>query len=188
MASGLEVRFVSKNKKKLAEAQSILGSVGVKVIAAEVEIAEIQTANTETLIKDKLLKAYKRIGRPLFVEHTGLYLARLNELPGGLTQIFWDALEAEKFSDLFGSEPNNEAIARTYIAYSDGKRIRTFSGEIKGKIVAKPRGSLDFQWDPVFQPDGCDQTFAEMGESKNEISMRRLALDKFAAFLKEDAR
>jgi len=40
-----------------------------------------------------------------------------------------------------------------------------------------------FQWDCVFVPNGHIQTFAEMGEAKDEISMRRKALDQFAAYL-----
>jgi XTP/dITP diphosphohydrolase len=45
-------------------------------------------------------------------------------------------------------------------------------------------GSKDFQWDCVFVPNGYSETFAQMGDRKNEISMRRKALDAFAAFLK----
>ena len=50
--------------------------------------------------------------------------------------------------------------------------------------MSPPRVDHGFQWDCVFQPDGYTETFAEMGTAKkNEISMRRKALDKFAAFL-----
>ena len=180
----MEIRFVSRNEGKLAEAQTILNAVGIQVVPSRLEIEELQTTDTAKLVKDKLIKAYRQIGRPLFVEHTGLYLQRLGGLPGGLTQIFWDTLKADRFSELFGTEPDNQAIAKTSIAHCDGRKVNVFCGEISGKIVAFPRGSVEFQWDCVFQPDGYDLTFAEMGEKKNEISMRRKALDALAAHLK----
>ncbi|TPG05057.1 non-canonical purine NTP pyrophosphatase [Rhodanobacter glycinis] len=61
-----------------------------------------------------------------------------------------------------------------------------FIGEISGTIPAVPAGPPNFQWDCVFVPDGYTQTLAELGERKNDISMRRLALNEFAKFLKEN--
>ncbi len=179
-----EIRFVSSNPHKIAEAEQILGAQNIKVVASEIKIEEIQTNDTASLVHDKVLKAFSKIGRPLFVEHTGLYLEHLNGLPGGLTQIFWDSLQADKFAELFGKlAPNHNVIARTTIAYCDGQKIYDFHGEIEGEIVPDPRGKRDFQWDCVFQPKGEKLTFAEMGDKKNEISMRRIALDNFAAHL-----
>jgi XTP/dITP diphosphohydrolase len=180
------VRFVSRNEHKLREATSILSIVGVKVIPLQVTVEELQTDNPERLVRDKTLKAFAKVGRPLFVEHTGLYLRHLNGLPGGLTQIFWDKLEAERFAELFGRTFDTRVVARTLVGYTDAKRFFTFEGEISGRIADKPRGPGDFQWDCVFIPDGFDKTFAEMGETKNEISMRRIALDQFAKFLPVD--
>ena|ERR1700722_2082850 len=179
-----EIRFVSSNPHKIAEAKQILEPQNIEVVASEIKIEEIQTTDTLNLVHDKVLKAFSKIGRPLFVEHTGLYLEHLNGLPGGLTQIFWDSLKADKFAELFGKlAPNHNVIARTAIAYCDGQKIHDFKGEIEGEIVPAPRGNRDFQWDCVFQPKGQELTFAEMGEKKNEISMRRMALDNFASHL-----
>ena len=55
---------------------------------------------------------------------------------------------------------------------------------MSGTLAPEPRGDPS-QWDCVFIPEGSDRTFAEMGERKNEVSMRRKALDQFAAFLSE---
>jgi XTP/dITP diphosphohydrolase len=132
------------------------------------------------------LRAFSKIGRELFVEHTGLKLKALNGLPGGLTQVFWDSLKADKTSELFGSDEENTVEAVTDLCYIDGKQFHEFRGVISGRISKQPRGSRDFQWDCVFIPDKQDQTFAEMGsEEKNKISMRRKALDAFAEFLRQ---
>jgi non-canonical purine NTP pyrophosphatase (RdgB/HAM1 family) len=176
MSRKLDVRFVTSNKHKLAEAAKILSAHGINVIKASLKIEELQTKDTKSLIRDKVVKAFEEIGRPLFVEHTGLCLKQLNGMPGGLTQVFWDTLEADRFAELYGKAATDpSATAETFIAYCDGRRIFDFYGKIDGGIVPEPRGSRDFQWDCVFQPNGSKETFAEMGDKKNEISMRRIA-------------
>ena len=180
----LEIRFLTGNKFKIEEASLILKEAGVSVIPVNAKVEEIQTEETHSLVKDKALKAFEKIGRPLFVEHTGLYIDYLNGLPGGLTQIFWDKLQADKFTQLFGKEGENTLIAKTVIGFVDGKKFHIFEGSLKGYVPELPKGNREFQWDCVFVPEGENETFAEMGKKKNEISMRRKALDKFAAFLK----
>jgi XTP/dITP diphosphohydrolase len=183
--SNTKVRFVSQNKHKLQEAETILSTAGVTVAPLSIKIEELQTEDTERLVRDKTLRAFQKVGRPLFVEHTGLYLNHLDGLPGGLTQVFWDTLKADRFAELYGNTADPGAIATTVIGYTDAKQFYQFEGKIEGRIAAAPAGARDFQWDCVFVPDGQDQSFAEMGDKKNELSMRRLALDSFASFLKK---
>lgn len=181
----IKIRFLSGNQYKIREAQIILDGSGVEVIPVKFKLEELQTEDTLKLVKDKAIKAFQKIGRSLFVEHTGLYLNYMNGLPGGLTQIFWDNLQADKFSKLFGNSPDCSVLAKTIIGYVDGKQFYSFEGEIPGNISPEPRGNRDFQWDCVFIPNKYEQTFAEMGEKKNEISMRKIALDRFASFVKQ---
>src|SRR6266540_6977239 len=156
----MKIRFISRNPYKIKEAKELLGGSDIEIIPFEEPLNELQTENMEELVYDKALKAFAKIGRPLIVEHTSLLIEQINNLPGGLTQIFWDRLQADKFCELFA---NSKVKAKTIIAYCDGKRIDYFDGEISGIISQKPRGSRDFQWDCVFVPDGHEETFAEMG-------------------------
>lgn len=100
-----------------------------------------------------------------------------------MTQIFWDSFKADKFAELIGSLPDTTVLAKTIIGYCDGKQIYYFEGEVSGNIVNTPKGSRDFQWDCVFLPSGESQTFAEMGSAKNDISMRKQALENLKKFL-----
>ena len=179
----MDIRFVTKNKHKANEVEIILGDMGISIVHAPLEIHEIQTENIQDIVRDKVLKAFNIIGRPLFIEHTGLYIDSLQGFPGGLTQVFWDKLKADKFSELLGNLENTAVTAKTVIAFCDAKKIHIFEGSIEGNIAPKPRGDRAFQWDCVFIPMGYDQTFAEMIELKNEISMRKVAFDKFKEFL-----
>jgi XTP/dITP diphosphohydrolase len=179
----LNIRFLSRNPHKVDEVQRILAPAKVGIVAVSKKIEELQTEDVEALVRDKLIKAFEAIGRPLFVEHTGLYLSGLNGLPAGLTQIFWDRLEAERFANLVAALGDSKITAKTVVGYCDGRRMHLFEGAIEGTVPLAPAGPKTFQWDCVFVPDGSTQTFAEMGTAKDAISMRRKALDKFAAHL-----
>lgn len=184
----MRVRFLSGNTHKINEAAAILAAVGVEVVPLRIKLAELQTPDTELIVKDKAAKAFHQVGHPLFVEQTGLFIDRLNGFPGGLTQVFWDTLKADLVSELFGLGEKTGVTARTIVGYCDGRTIALFHGEIGGRIAPKPLGNREFQWDCVFIPDGETLTFAEMGDRKNAISMRRRALDKLAQHLKETGR
>lgn len=179
----MKIRFMSGNQNKIQEVHRILAPVGVEIVPVSRKIEELQTQDVDALVRDKLIKAFHEIGRPLFVEHTGLYLRGLNDLPAGLTQIFWDRLEAERFTDLVAALGDDKVTAKTVLGYCDGHKMHLFEGAIEGTVPRIAAGPKDFQWDCVFVPDGHTKTFAEMGADKDNISMRRLALDKFAAHL-----
>ena len=165
------------------------------------DIKEIQSKDMKEIVLNKAMKAYKSLQRPLIVEHTGLMIEDFGGLPGGLTQVFWSSFSppatsnktddnmatCKKFCEHFGGK---KVTAVSWVAFCDGKEIKTYKGETEGTIPATPMGESPFQWDPVFVPKNCDQSFAQMTEDeqdgenkKNQISMRRKALDKFATDL-----
>jgi XTP/dITP diphosphohydrolase len=181
------IRFLSGNPLKIKEVDDILTKIDIEVVPVDHKINEIQTIDVPALVHDKCIKAFQKVSRPIFVEHTSLHLSHLNGFPGGLTQVFWDTLQADNVAEIFGKTPNPAVKATTRIAYCDGKKVHQFEGEILGKVAPEPRGNRDFQWDCIFIPDGETQTFAEMGEKKNDISMRRKALEKFSSYLAGEA-
>ena len=179
----MTIYFISSNQHKIKEVQEILSSSAIEVIGHSLKINEIQSESMHDIVIDKALQAYSSLQRPLIVEQTGLHIDDFGNLPGGLTQVFWDSLQADKFCQYFSDK--GKTCAETVVAYCDGKKVHTFSGKIDGCIVSSPRGNRAFQWDCVFQPAGYNQTFAELGEEKNKISMRRKALEQLQKFLEE---
>ena len=179
----MRIRFLSGNPHKIREATAIMEPIGVTVVPLQIKLEELQTPDTDAIVRDKVAKAFHLIGHPLFVEQTGLFIDRLNGFPGGLTQVFWDTLEADRVSELFGQGPDTGVTAKTVIGYCDGRSVHCFRGEVRGRIAPEPRGDRAFQWDCVFIPDGFTETYAEMGDAKNTISMRRIALDVLATHL-----
>ncbi|OJH08093.1 MAG: nucleoside-triphosphatase [Alcanivorax borkumensis] len=179
----MEINFVTKNPHKAQEVKAILGDIGVSIVHAPLKIHEIQAEDINHIVRDKVLKAFNQVGRPVFIEHTGLYIDSLQGFPGGLTQVFWDKLQAEKFTELFGRLENTSVTAKTVIAFCDARKVHIFEGSVKGNIAPEPRGNKDFQWDCVFIPENFEETFSEMGDKKNDISMRKMAFDNFREFL-----
>ncbi len=182
----MDIYFLSANKFKINEVQTILSSPNITIHSVATKINEIQSNDMTEIALDKARKAFQQIGRPILIEQTGLLIKDFGNLPGGLTQIFWDSLEADKFSDIFSKIGSAEVTAKTVLAFCDGKQIHTFEGEVDGLIVCPPRGNKDFQWDCVFEPLGYDKTFAELGTKKNDISMRKIALEKLRAYLEDN--
>jgi len=181
----MEVRFVSKSPDKITEAKKVLENTVIRIIPYEDEIQELQTTDLDKLVKDKVLKAFSKLGRPLIVEHTALYIEELKEFPGGLTQLFWDSVGEQKLLSMMTAIGATKLTAKSLIGYCDGKKIHVFESEIRGTISPEPRGTKGFGWDQIFIPEGYTQTFAELGAKKHEISMRRHAFDQLAAFMKE---
>ena len=83
---------------------------------------------------------------------------------------------------------DKSAYAQCIFAYCENKDAepKLFIGRCEGTIV-EPRGENMFGWDPIFQPKGYQETFAEMDlEEKNKISHRGRALEQVKVFLKEN--
>ncbi|MCQ4315414.1 non-canonical purine NTP pyrophosphatase [Stutzerimonas zhaodongensis] len=180
----MKIRFASVNDQKIRDAEEFLGQSGIEIIKFPLRILETQTEDLNQLVSDKLLTAFKLIGKPVFVEHSGLFINSLNGFPGGLTQTFWDRLHAVRFSDLIGSLNDPSAVARTLIGYCDGRKRHFFKGEVTGRISRTPTGNEGFEWDNVFIPDGYSRTFAELGGIQSDLSTRRRALDAFIKHLR----
>ena len=90
----------------------------------------------------------------------------------------------EKLLQALESHTDCSAQFRTVIALHFNQQKFTFEGVVKGKIIRTPRGSGGFGYDPIFQPDGFETTFAEMDlDTKNKISHRGLAFQQLLHFL-----
>jgi non-canonical purine NTP pyrophosphatase (RdgB/HAM1 family) len=177
----MDIYFITSNKGKLEEVRAI---TGMDIRSKSIEIEEIQDVSVENVVKDKAVKAYSKIHKPVIVEDTGLYIKALNGFPGALVKWLVGAIGPKGICRIIGKYNNRSAYAETRIAFYDGKTLKTFSGRIYGRISGSPIGANGFGWDPIFIPSGQRKTFAQMGASeKNEISHRRKAALKLKEFL-----
>lgn len=158
----MKLYFVTVNNFKATEVASYLRGTDIELQVIQHQIQEILNIDLSVIVEDKVLKAYRHLGRPCVVEHGGLLLDALNGLPGGLSKVVWDTV-GDKICGFLRKEDSRAATAQSVIGYCDGRRLYEYVGETRGTIANRARGSYKFQWDPIFIPDGQDRTYAEMG-------------------------
>ena len=138
----------------------------------------------------KALAACKYCDVPAFADDSGLEVEALDGRPGIYSARYapTDKERIARLLDEMKGQTNRRARFVCAIAIAiNGEVIERFEGEIKGTIVDAPRGESGFGYDPVFQPDGYDQTFGEMApELKNRISHRANAFKLAMEFVEDE--
>ncbi len=186
--------FATNNEHKLEEVKSLLSKrytiLGLKDIGDDTDIPE----TGDTLEENAMIKAdylWNNYGYNCFADDTGLEVEALNNAPGVYSARYAgedknSVANMEKVLSELEDKTNRKARFRTVIALIlEGKRY-LFEGKVEGTITLFPQGTAGFGYDPIFQPDGYDKTFAEFGlDVKNEISHRAKAIRELALFLKK---
>jgi inosine triphosphate pyrophosphatase len=182
------ITFVTGNKKKLEEIKQILSKgleIPYEITNQKLELPELQ-GDPEEIAKEKCRQAAKQVNGPVFTEDTSLCFNALNGLPGPYIKWFLEQCGHDGLNKMLDGFDDRSAYAQTIVAYTTGpeEEVHIFDGRTNGRIV-NPRGSLDFGWDPVFEPvEGDGKTYAEMSKDfKNSISHRGRSFEKFRTFL-----
>lgn len=184
--------FATNNQHKTEEIRAALESkyevLNLEDIGCFVDIPE--TADTfegnATLKSSYVVEHFKL---DCFADDSGLEIEALNNEPGVYSARYSgsrDSLENIQLV-LKKLEGNNNRRARfkTVISLMQDGQNHIFEGAIEGTISTELSGSKGFGYDPIFQPDGYEITFAEMDMAeKNKISHRAIALGKMMVFLK----
>ena len=204
-----KIVFATNNQHKLEEIRSILGEDFEVLSLSDIGCHEDIPETSDTLEGNAMQKAqyvFDKYGYACFADDTGLEVEALGGEPGiysaryaaldGDDSISHDseANMAKLLRKLKGIE-NRKARFRTVIALITnnplpfgegmGERLQLFEGIVNGSIIKERRGGEGFGYDPIFQPEGYDKTFAELGnEVKNHISHRARAVQKLADYLK----
>ena len=193
----MKLVFATNNAHKLQEVRQILGErfevVGLNDIGCHEDIPE----TAETLEGNAQQKAHyvkEHYGLDCFADDTGLEVAALDGAPG---------VHSARYAELFGKGDTHDSDANMNLLLNNleektdrSARFRTvialiykgqeylFEGICPGKILHERHGNEGFGYDPIFQPTGFDQSFAQMSaEEKNAISHRGRATQKLAEFL-----
>ena len=138
----------------------------------------------------KALAACRYCDVPAFADDSGLEVEALDGRPGILSSRYapTDAERIAKLLDeLKGAENRRARFVCVIAIAANGEVIETFEGEVRGVILHAPRGENGFGYDPIFQPDGFDRSFAELtSEEKNRISHRAAAYAKALEFVEDE--
>lgn len=187
-----QIIFATNNVHKLEEIRQIVANRYQIRSLSEMGFHEDIPETAPTIEGNALQKArfiYNRFQKDCFADDTGLEVDALNGAPGvysaryaGVNCSYAD--NVNKLLEAMKGETNRNASFKTVVAYiHEGKAYR-FEGIVKGQILTKAQGDGGFGYDPVFVPDGYQQSFAEMSAGlKNRISHRGIAVQKLVRFL-----
>ncbi len=187
--------FATNNEHKLRELREILRNefylLSLSDIACSEEIPE--TGNTlEANASEKSRYIWERYSIDCFSDDTGLEIAALNNAPGVRSARYaGEERNAEenvaKVLEELKGVVNRKACFRCIISLIIKGREFLFEGRVDGEILQEKRGSAGFGYDPIFAPDGFQQSFAEMNpDLKNSMSHRGRAVEKLVRFLLEE--
>lgn len=189
----MKLVFATNNKHKLDELQAILGDqfslLSLKEIGCNEEIPEEQPT-LEGNAKQKSSFIFDKYGYNCFADDTGLEIEALNGEPGVYSARYaGEEKSAEanmnKVLQKLAKIKNRKARFRTVISLIIDGTENQFEGIVEGTIISEKRGASGFGYDPIFQPYGFQETFAEMKlADKNKISHRARAVHELIEFLK----
>jgi non-canonical purine NTP pyrophosphatase, rdgB/HAM1 family len=185
--------FASNNAHKLSEIRAILGDRIEIISLSDLQCHEEIPETADTLEGNALIKAryvWEHYGLYCFADDTGLEVEALGGAPGVYSARF--AGEHASFEDnvslllerLSGVAAPRRARFRTVIALIDEYGTHFFEGSVDGEITLERSGDHGFGYDPIFRPEGREETFAQLTEQeKNSMSHRGRAVQKLVRYL-----
>lgn len=204
--------FVSKNNYKVAEVMDVLGTGAVVRMPPGLDdLDEIQAATAERIAQDKAKRAFYAVNhharrtqgtirwllsrtplRPVLVEDTSLELDAWGGMPGPYIKWTMERHGPAGLWDLVRSAPTHVASATSVVVYyyKAGPIFvsETCTSRVRGTVVA-PRGLRGFGFDSIFQPEGSEQTLAEMDvPTRMRFSPRAVAIRRVMARTAEGGR
>lgn len=189
----IQLVFATHNLHKLEEISKITGKSIILKSLNDIGCSEDIPETAETLEGNASMKSwyvFNKYGKNCFADDTGLEVESLDWKPGVHSARYaGPENDAEKNIIKLLSELKNKtqrsAQFRTVISLIINGKEYLFEGIVKGMILNEKHGIKGFGYDPVFQPEGYDKSFAQMSlDEKNRISHRALAMEKLISFLR----
>ena len=187
----------TRNRNKTREIQQILGlEFELRDLTAYPQISQAVESG-KSFEENATLKAIavsKELPGLIVADDSGLEVAALGGAPGIYSARYAGAKATDKenidrllneLARIGAKRDQRRARFRCVLALGrNGQMLGTFQGIVEGSIVDQPRGLHGFGYDPIFVPNGFEQTFAELlAEVKNRISHRAKAIRALAAKL-----
>ena len=193
----IELVVATRNRHKTREIQHILGPEFIVRDLADTEVPEIRETGTsfEENAKLKALAASRQLPALVIADDSGLEVDALGGAPGIYSARYAgaNATSRDKIDKLLrelarvrATGDGRRARFRCVVALAcNGDLLGIFEGTVEGRITDTARGDSGFGYDPIFVPDGFQQTFGELPmEVKNNISHRAKAIRAVAEKLK----
>jgi XTP/dITP diphosphohydrolase len=192
-----QLLLATHNTGKIQEFKALLAPLNIEILSAA-DYRLIEPAETGVTFEEnaaiKAVAGMKATGLPSLADDSGICVPALKDAPGvytadwaGVPRNWMNAMG--RVHDEIGASTDRRAYFVSLLALClPNGDMKYFRGEVWGELVWPVRGAQGFGFDPMFKPDGHDQTFAEMKpELKNKLSHRAKALDQLLLWLRTQA-
>ncbi len=186
--------FATNNAHKLEEIRQILGDRYDVRSLNDIGCHEDIPEDFDTLEENSRQKAeyiFRKYGLTCFADDTGLEVDALGGAPGVHSARYAEGTDHDSEANMrkllreLGDNPNRTARFRTVITLIENDKTSLFVGVVEGRIAYEKSGTGGFGYDPIFIPEGYDQSFACLGaDIKNTISHRARAVQQLSDYLK----
>lgn len=189
----MKLVFATNNEHKLKEISQLLDGKHEIVSLSEIDCHDDIPEDHDTLEGNALQKARyikEHFGYDCFADDTGLEIEALDNRPGVYSARYAGPAKDSRENMIkvlreMEGVTNRNACFRTVIALILDGQEHLFEGRVDGKILTEQHGEAGFGYDPIFQPEGFQVSFAEMPmDEKNKISHRGRATQKLVEFLR----
>jgi non-canonical purine NTP pyrophosphatase (RdgB/HAM1 family) len=174
------ITFITGNLGKVEEVSHYL-QTPLKHLA--LDLAEIQSLDSEEVVRDKAMRAYEKLHNPVLVEDVSFVFKALGRLPGPLIKWFEKELGNEGLCRLLDGK-DRSCVASVLYGLYDGDQLSFFEGSMAGTVADEPRGDNSFGWASIFVPEGMQKSYAELSKDEQaSVAMRKKALQELHVFL-----
>ena len=188
----MQLVFATNNQNKVKEVQNLIPPhiklLSLKDIGCFEDVPETQPdIKGNAVQKAEYIKLH--YGFDCFADDTGLEVEALNGAPGVFSARYAgpqrnDNDNMSLLLENLKEKENRNAQFKTVVALHLNNNLDTFTGICKGEITSSKQGDQGFGYDPIFKPNGYDNTFAQMDlKLKNSIGHRGKAVQQLVAFL-----
>lgn len=192
----MKILFATSNQNKAAEIRRMLPSTIELITLNDIEINEDIPETSLTIegnAKQKADYITKHFNLNCFADDTGLEINALNGEPGVYSARYAgnqrsDSDNMQLVLEKLSSKEDRSARFKTVIALTIDNQQHLFEGIVNGIIRHEKSGSNGFGYDPIFEPENCGKTFAEMNmDEKNSYSHRARAFQKMIDFFERQS-
>ncbi|NOR78837.1 MAG: XTP/dITP diphosphatase [Methanophagales archaeon] len=189
-----ELVFITSNKHKVKEIRALANSESKDITIKHIDYdyPEFQLDEIETVAEESVnyIRMYSEIKeeKPFFIEDSGLTIPALNGFPGPFSAFVFNKIGNAGILKLMVDKNGEErrATFKTVVAFCESleKAPMLFVGTSEGRIANAARGEGGFGYDPIFELESANKTFAEMStEEKNVVSHRGRAFRKLLDYI-----
>jgi XTP/dITP diphosphohydrolase len=184
--------FATGNPHKLQEVKAILPAINWLSLADFPKLEKLNPQETGSTFEENALLKTKVYGDASGIttvaEDSGLEVKALNNEPGIYSARWVPGSHQDRYEALLKKLGNESDRAARYVAVAcfyepKTQEIKCFQGVVAGKIASQAQGTGGFGYDPIFIPEGYNQTFAEIELAKHQLSHRHRAFEKLNQWL-----